>query len=490
MNKRQLLLVTTLTLAIGFMMFNALSHSRPPVVVIGSGLAGLSAAMEALSAGETVHMLERSTKPGGNSIKASSGINGAPTPYQPGPDSVELFKADTIRSAGSRYDPMRHALVDTLAGHSAAAIEWLTAKGLDLTRVAQLGGHSAARTHRGASGPPPGFAIVSTLLNALKSSEGFSLTTNAEVVELSLAPLRVAFETRDHGRVSVPASAVVFATGGFAGDGPGLLAHYRPDLAGMPSTNDARRANAHALLTDAGAQLVDMDAVQVHPTGFVDPKEPAHPIKFLAAEALRGEGGILLHQGRRFVNELETREHVSAAIMALPTVPEEGRQWDVTLLLDPGACAAAKSHVDFYTFKGLIRRVKVADLDEPTRKTLDEYAAGVAAGADRLGRKAFGHWTLKAGDRDAEVCVGRVTPVTHFTMGGAVIDAEARVLDANGGPIPRVFAAGEITGGLHGDNRLGGSSLLECVVYGRIAGQNAAKAAAAGHTAQIPETEE
>lgn len=461
------------------MMFTSLSSvSRPPVVIIGSGLAGLSAAMEALSSGQRVHMLERATKPGGNSIKASSGINGVPTPYQPPGDSVDLFKSDTIRSAGSRYVPARQSLVDTLAEHSATAIEWLTSLGVDLTKVAQLGGHSAARTHRGSSGPPPGFAIVSTLLNKLKASEGFTLSTNADVTSLSLSPLSVTFSSPDAGSVSLPASSVVFASGGFAGDGPGLLAHYRPDLAGMPSTNDARRANAHSLLVDAGAELVDMDSVQVHPTGFVDPKEPTQPIKFLAAEALRGEGGILLHGGKRFVNELETREHVSAAIMALPLKEDEGRQWDVQLLLDPGACAAAKSHVDFYVFKGLLHRTKVRDLDEATQAAINEYAAGVEKGEDALGRKSFGNWNLKPGDKDAEVCVGRVTPVTHFTMGGAVIDEEARVLNANGGAIGGVFAAGEVTGGLHGDNRLGGSSLLECVVFGRIAGRNAAKAAA------------
>lgn len=460
------------------MMFSSLSSaSRPPVVIIGSGLAGLSAAMEALSAGQRVHMLERATKPGGNSIKASSGINGVPTPYQPPGDSVGLFKSDTVRSAGSRFTPSRQGLVDTLAEHSAGAIEWLSALGVDLTRVAQLGGHSAARTHRGSAGPPPGFAIVSTLLNKLKASEGFTLSTNADVTALSLSPLGVTYATPE-GTLTLPAAAVVFAAGGFAGDGPGLLAHYRPDLAGLPSTNDARRANAHTLLAAAGAELTDMDSVQVHPTGFVDPKEPAQPVKFLAAEALRGEGGILLHRGQRFVNELETRENVAAAIMRLPPGPEE-RQWDVQLLLDPGACAAAKSHVDFYVFKGLLRRVKVSELDETTQKAVDEYAAAVAKGEDSLGRKAFGNWTLRPGDRDAEVCIGRVTPVTHFTMGGAVIDPESRVLNANGGPVPGVFAAGEVTGGLHGDNRLGGSSLLECVVFGRIAGRNAAKAAAA-----------
>lgn len=472
------------------MMTRSLSKaaSRPPVVVIGSGLAGLSAAMEVVSAGQRVHMLERASKPGGNSIKASSGINGTPTPYQPTGDSIDLFKDDTVRSAGARYkqDPAkRQPLIDQLCSESGGAIEWLSGLGADLSRVARLGGHSAARTHRGSAGPPPGYALVSTLLNKLKASDGFELTTEADVTALSTSPLRITYSTSpdtpdsaETKGTEVPASAVVFATGGFAGDGPGLLARYRPDLAGMPSTNDARPATAHGLLESIGANLVDMDSVQIHPTGFVDPSRPTDPIKFLAAEALRGEGGILLHEGKRFINELDTREHVSQAIMRLPQAEGEGRQWNVQILLDPGACEAARTHVDFYVFKGLLKRIKVADLDPELQKTVEEYATAVEKGEDELGRKSFGNWNLKPGDKDAEVCIGRVTPVTHFTMGGALIDTEGRVLDKKGEAIPGVFAAGETAGGIHGDNRLGGSSLLECVVYGRIAGRSAAKAAA------------
>jgi len=106
---------------------------------------------------------------------------------------------------------------------------------------------------------------------------------------------------------------VVFASGGFAGDAEGLLAHYRPDLAGFPSTNDPK-PGSQKLLTDVGAQLLDMELVQVHPTGFVDPKNPLTPLKFLAAEILRGEGGLLMLDGRRFYNEMETRENVTNAI--------------------------------------------------------------------------------------------------------------------------------------------------------------------------------
>lgn len=487
----------------------------PVVIVVGSGLAGLSAAYEALKVGAAVRLLDRAAKPGGNSIKASSGINGAGTPAQKAAGILhdESFHDDTVRSAGRRFRdaqargdelPNRAQLVDTLTRSSAGAVAWLVDDvGVDLSVVAALGGHSVARTHRPAGKTPPGAAIVTALLQKLKANPRFELSSEAEVVAFEAAPggggvTGVRFVQA--GASHQLAGPVVFAAGGFAGDATGLLARYRPDLTGLPSTNDARPAS-HDLLTPLGVQLVDMDSVQIHPTGFVDPADPAARYKFLAAEALRGEGGILLDgAGKRFTNELATREEVARAIMALPRDPAVGsddndssRQWDITLLLDPGACDAVAGHLSFYTWKGLMRRTKVSDLDDATIAAVDAWAAAVAAGADAaFGRTVFGRWRLPPGDanRDQEVCVGRVTPVTHFTMGGAAFNARAQPLataaaaDGSGDegtaapvPVPGLWVAGEITGGIHGDNRLGGSSLLECAVFGRLAGAEAAKAA-------------
>jgi FAD-dependent fumarate reductase len=474
-----------------------------PVIIVGSGLAGLSAAYSALQSGaSSVYVLERAAKPGGNSFKASSGINGA----LKGDDA---FYADTVRSAGKRLaetgssetKAQREHLIKVLTERSPQAIEFLEGLGVDLSVVAQLGGHSRARTHRGAGKTPPGVAIVSALLEKLKTELGeerFLLATNCEVKKLLRAEDGVTGVTgvtgveytTSGGGGELLRGPVVFATGGFAGDTHGLLARYRPDLNGLPSTNEPR-PGGHDVLTAVGARLVDMESVQIHPTGFVDPQNPGARLKFLAAEMLRGEGGILLHDGRRFVNELETRERVSDAIMKLPEAKEEGelKQWDVKLLLDPGAAKAAEGHVSFYVWKGLLQKVKVKDLDETTQKTLRDYAevvSGRGGKVDELGRKAFGHWSLgaKEWDDEAEVCVGRITPIVHFTMGGVVINDHAQVLASELGqeqkPIQGLWAAGEITGGIHGDNRLGGSSLLECVVFGRIAGDQAALAARGG----------
>ncbi|OOG00351.1 hypothetical protein ASPCADRAFT_202222 [Aspergillus carbonarius ITEM 5010] len=272
---------------------------------------------------------------------------------------------------------------------------------------------------------------------------------------------------------------VVVASGGFAGDARGLLAQYRPDLAGIPSTNEEREGT-QPLLQEIGAAVVDMEQVQVHPTGFLEGGDGEAMVKILAAEALRGEGGVLvLGDGRRFVNELETREKVTGEVMErAERLSTKARQWDVKLVLDEGAAAALESHLGFYMWKGLIRKTTVGEVEEemPALKEVLQDYADVVSGKkkDEFGRESFGNWTLTEVKPESVVYVGKVTPVVHFTMGGVVINERSQVLDGQGQPIPGLWAAGEITGGLHGQNRLGGSSLLECVVFGRIAGDEAA----------------
>lgn len=449
-------------------------------IVVGSGLAGLAAASELLSRGVEVTLLERASKPGGNSIKASSGINGAPTRWQPGPDVT--FYEDTVKSAGSALSmgrAQRENLIATLTNSSRDAIDWLSQeKGIDLSIVAQLGGHSFPRTHRGAGKTPPGAAIVTALLRNLEGNEKFHLKTGCSVRKL-LRPGKAVegVEYESEGEKKQLRGVVVFTAGGFAGDSRGLLAKYRPDLARLPSTNEAR-PGTQPLLTEIGAQLLDMEAVQVHPTSFVDPKDASNPVKFLAAELLRGHGGILLYKGKRFVNEMETRKHVTDSFSRLPADDNTPRQLDVQLVLDEGVYSSAASHVDFYIWKGLMRKMTAAELGSEGIQTIREYAlAAEGKKVDTLGRRSFGQWNLAAEDVMGEsvVYVGTVTPAVHFTMGGVAINEQSEVLDEHGKAIEGLWAAGEVTGGVHGENRLAGNSLLECVVFGRIAGSMAAK---------------
>tara|TARA_R110002003_G_scaffold62_5_gene5602 strand:+ start:1940 stop:3358 length:1419 start_codon:yes stop_codon:yes gene_type:complete len=449
-------------------------------IIVGSGLAGLSAASQLLSHRVPVILLERAAKPGGNSIKASSGINGAPTAYQPATEPLDAFYLDTVRSAGHAMKTLtahREGLIDTLTEYSASAIEWLAnEKSVDLSKVAQLGGHSYARTHRGKGQTPPGFAIVSALLKEMKENPLADLRTSCSVTKVlrsSQLVTGVEYACED-GQKKELHGPVIFASGGFGGDANGLLAQYRPDLVGYPSTNDPR-PGTQPLLTAVGAKLVDMDQVQVHPTGFVDPANPASPLKFLAAEVLRGEGGVLLIDGKRFVNELDTREHVANAITTNPSTSDAPKQWTVQIVLDEGTYSSAKSHVDFYIFKGLMKKTTIAELGSNALESIEQYASAVAGtSVDTFGRTSFANWSLTHPTPDSVVYVGAITPVVHFTMGGVLINQKSEVLQEEHQRIEGLWGAGEVTGGVHGGNRLGGSSLLECVVFGRIAGDQVA----------------
>ncbi|TGO10808.1 hypothetical protein BTUL_0125g00220 [Botrytis tulipae] len=466
-------------------------------IVIGSGLAGLAASSQILSQSHDikVYLLEQASRTGGNSIKASSGINGARTSFQlasnpPIVDSVETFYNDSIKSAaealrgtggGEGERKERERLIRVLSEESKGAVEWLGSKGVDLNVVAQLGGHSIARTHRGGGkSKPPGAAIVSTLLEELKGNDRFHLKTSCRVIRVikddndkDVRGVECICENENNTpKVEVLTGPLIFATGGFAGDAYGMLARYRPDLSGFPSTNEPR-SGSQELLSDIGAGLIDMEKVQIHPTAFVDMKDTNNPTKFLAAEMLRGEGGVLLMGGRRFVDELETRKVITGKIMEVDEIlRSEGhpRQWDVKLVIDQGVYEKAKSHVDFYLWKGLMRKCTIAEgnFGEDVIRGLQDTVAKRLE--DEFGRKSFGCWKLNEVKPDSVIYVGNVTPAVHFTMGGVRIDEQARVLTAEGDAIRGIWAAGEVTGGIHGDNRLGGSSLLECVVFGRKAG--------------------
>lgn len=452
--------------------------SQRGAIVVGSGLAGLSAASQLISRNIPVRVLERAAKPGGNSMKASSGINGAPTKYQPAEDDV--FYSDSIKSAGKAMASMtehRESLIRTLTKQSGSAIDWLVDQGVDLTKVAQLGGHSVARTHRGAGPTPPGASIMTTLLKTLNESPLFHLQTSCAVTKVLKADARVTgvkytCENGEEGELHGP---VIFASGGFAGDAEGLLAKYRPDLEGYPSTNDPR-PGTQPLLADIGAQLIDMDLVQVHPTGFVDPANPSSPLKFLAAEVLRGAGGILVANGKRFINELQTRENVTNAITSTPESSSSPHQWNVQLVLDEGVYDYVKSHMDFYLWKGLMKKTTISELGPDALATIKEYGNFVEGKEeDQFHRTSTAHWQLVDPTPESIVYVGIVTPVVHFTMGGALINEKSQVLDKDAKPIEGIWAAGEVAGGVHGGNRLGGSSLLECVVFGRTAGDQCAE---------------
>ncbi|KAF4592957.1 hypothetical protein EYR38_008663 [Pleurotus pulmonarius] len=462
----------------------AMNVSQTRTIIIGGGLAGLSAAHTLIQHGAQVLLLDKKPSLGGNSMKASSGINGAGTEAQKAlgvSDSVEAFAKDTTSSAGQLARP---DLIHALTSNSAESLSWLSSNfSIDLSLVSLLGGHSIARTHRG-RGPPPGFSITSALMKKLDTLPAAEIIKFANVVRLLEANGRVSgveYETNGETK-TVEANAVIIATGGYAADyaPAGLLAKYRPDLLGLPTTNgDHATGDGHRLASSLHASLIDMDEIQVHPTGFVDPKDEGAKTKFLAAEALRGVGALLVDaEGKRFVDEMERRDNVTKAMQE---IIEQGKG-PIRLLLNADAETELKSHCDFYVSKGLMKKYdNAADFARDTGvpnaalvQTLSEhnkYALGELK--DPFGKVHFHNGQFSP---DGTLLAAWVVPVVHYTMGGIRVDASARVLSADGKAIPGLYAAGEVIGGVHGKNRLGGSSLLEAVVFGRLAGAAAVEA--------------
>ncbi|KAJ4487797.1 Flavocytochrome c [Lentinula aciculospora] len=463
-----------------------------PVIIVGGGLSGLSAAHSVLEHGGKVVLLDKKQALGGNSVKASSGINGAGTESQARlniSDSPQDFYDDTVKSAGPEL--ARPHLITALTSNSAPAINWLTKNfGVDLSLVSILGGHSTPRTHRGTGGAP-GWAITSTLMKKLvaeeeKPEKRARILKNAKVIKLLQTENKVTgVEYEDgQGQKLKLKGPVVIATGGFGADfsPTGFIATHRPDLVQLPTVNgDHATGDGHVLVTSLPSHsgvLVDMNQVQVHPTGFIDPAQPEAKTKFLAAEALRGVGGILLTKdGSRFVDEMEKRDFVTAKMWE---VIQNGNG-PVRLVLGLQAATELKSHCDFYLSKGLMRKfANLGEVAEDMRVSPKEIQSTFVAHksyASGHEKDPFGKTYFRNSDIDIEesFLVALITPVVHYTMGGVLVDEQAHVLDASGKPILGLYASGEVIGGVHGKNRLGGSSLLEAVVFGRIAGENAAK---------------
>jgi flavocytochrome c len=468
--------------------------TEPDAIVVGSGLAGLAAALNILDRGGRVIVIEKEHSLGGNSNKASSGIN-ACCPNN-STDSLDSFRNDTAKSAGSSLKP---ELVETLVSKSESAVNWLKQRvGVDLSLVAQLGGHSAKRTHRPNNGMV-GAEIIYGMQKAVKlyqKSGMVKILTDTKVTGLL---------TDASGRVTgvkvvkavdpeseekeIRSFNTILSTGGFAADrSPGsLLEVYRPELLKMPTTaGEYSTGDGIALAKTLGAGVVDMDKVQVHPTGWVDPKNPNSTNKVLAGELLRGVGGILLNDdGSRFCNELGIRSYVTKEMLSHDPNFRKTGKWNISsvipnfsLILSSSAAEDGKKHVDHYTHKGLMTKVDgirglaiTTGLTESALiKTLRKYQDDAAKGTDDFGKSSF-RGVPKKDLENETFYVGRVTPVLHYCMGGITIDVNGTVLREDGEPILGLYAAGEVTGGVHGVNRLGGNSLLECTVYGTIVGQ-------------------
>lgn len=489
------------------------------VVVVGAGGAGMTAAITAAGEGKSVVVLESQSMVGGNSVRATGGMNAAKTvyqdenefgesagvektlktaaekyadnetitalaktvseqwaAYQANPtgyfDSVELMELDTMIGGKGINDP---ELVETLCANSADAIDWLDEHGITLHNVSSFGGASVKRIHRPVNAEGKTVSVGSYMIpllqeNCEKAGVKMMLDTTATEIltDANGAAVGVKATGASGETVTVNAKAVVLATGGF-GANLDMVVKYKPELKGFMTTNAPGIQGQGIEMAQAiGAATVDMDQIQIHPT--VEANTAA-----LITEGLRGDGAILINEeGKRFIDEVGTRDVVSAAEIA--------QTGSYSWLVVDQAMADASSVIQGYIKKGYT--VTGATYEELGKamgvdaaafaETMEKWNGYVEAKNDPdFGRTSF------ANKLDtAPYYAIKVTAGVHHTMGGLKINANTEVLNEKGEVIPGLFAAGEVTGGVHGANRLGGNAVADFTVFGRIAGAAASDYAA------------
>ena len=478
------------------------------VVVVGAGGAGMTAAITAAAEGKSVVILESQSMVGGNSVRATGGMNAGKTvyqdenefgesagvektlktaaekyadnetitalaktvseqwaAYQANPtgyfDSVELMELDTMIGGKGINDP---ELVETLCANSADAIDWLDEHGITLHNVSSFGGASVKRIHRPVNAEGKTVSVGSYMIpllqeNCEKAGVKMMLDTTATEIltDANGAAVGVKATGASGETVTVNAKAVVLATGGF-GANLDMVVKYKPELKGFMTTNAPGIQGQGIEMAQAiGAATVDMDQIQIHPT--VEANTAA-----LITEGLRGDGAILINEeGQRFIDEVGTRDVVSAAEIA--------QTGSYSWLVVDQAMADASSVIQGYIKKGYT--VTGATYEELGKamgvdasafaETMEKWNGYVEAKND----PDFGRTSFANPLNTAPYYAVKVTAGVHHTMGGLKINANTEVLNEKGEVIPGLFAAGEVTGGVHGANRLGGNAVADFTVFMR-----------------------
>ena len=489
------------------------------VVVVGAGGAGMTAAITAAAEGKSVVILESQSMVGGNSVRATGGMNAGKTvyqdenefgesagvektlktaaekyadnetitalaktvseqwaAYQANPtgyfDSVELMELDTMIGGKGINDP---ELVETLCANSADAIDWLDEHGITLHNVSSFGGASVKRIHRPVNAVGKTVSVGSYMIPLLQENcekAGVKMMLDTTATEIltdangAAAGIKATGSTGE--TVTVNAKAVVLTTGGF-GANLDMVVKYKPELKGFMTTNAAGIQGQGIEMAEAiGAATVDMDQIQIHPT--VEANTAA-----LITEGLRGDGAVLINaEGKRFIDEVGTRDVVSAAEIA--------QTGSYSWLVVDQAMVDASSVIQGYIKKGYtVTGSTYEELGEAMgvdaaafAETMEKWNGYVEAKND----PDFGRTSFANPLNTAPYYAVKVTAGVHHTMGGLKINANTEVLNEKGEVIPGLFAAGEVTGGVHGANRLGGNAVADFTVFGRIAGAAASDYAA------------
>ena len=435
------------------------------IVIIGAGGAGMTAAINATQAGKDVILVEMMPYAGGNTTKATGGMNAAETHYQKEQgieDSVEQFVEDTMKGG---HDINDRDLVTIMAENSAAGIDWLDSIGAPLPKISFSGGATNQRIHAPEDGSGVGAYLVTALLKKMDEL-GIKVMYNTKATDLlSLeGTVNGVMAESDDAYYTIHSKAVILATGGF-GNNQEMIVRYRDDLEGTVTTSAPGIMGDGIVMAQAvGADLVDIDQIQLHPT--VEQKT-----SMLITESVRGDGAILVNQdGKRFTDELLTRDKVSAAELAQP-----GSYAYIIFdqKLREGLKATEKYISTGITVQGDTIEDLAAQIDVDPATLAETLANWNKCVADKNDAE-FGRTTGMDNDLSTPPYYAiKIAPGIHHTMGGVHIDTGAHVIDLNGKVIPGLFAAGEVVGGVHGGNRLGGNAVADIVVFGRISSASA-----------------
>ena len=455
--------------------------SNYDVVVIGAGGAGFSAAITAKNAGANVVLLEKMPAVGGNSLISGAEMNVAKNWVQPklgiNDDSPELHAQDTFKGGDGKGDMK---VINVMTHEALDAAKWCRdylGVRFEDDNLFFFGGHSRKRALI-----PVGHTGTEFIakFQAKADELGIPVITNMKAEEL--------IKNKDGRVVGVKATmdgseytfnakgGVVLATGGF-GANPEMVKKYNPKIDERFKTTDAPGSTGEALYMAerAGAELVNMGYIQTYP--ICDPLSGAIE---LIADA-RFDGAIMLNQeGKRFVEELQRRDVLSEAILN-----QTGQYcwvlWNDNIGKISNTVKAHANEYEAFTKQGIMTTCDdlkcIADF---TKIPFDQLQKTVKRVSDMAGKgndKDFNHRAGLMDMQQGKYYVIKAVPSTHHTMGGVRINEKAEALTAEGKAIPGLWAAGEVTGVTHGTNRLGGNAYTDIIVFGRIAGEAAAKAA-------------
>ena len=467
MQRREFLLAGSAAMLWSTPLFAQTRRDVVDVVVIGAGGAGLSAAITAAEAGASVLVLEKMPIIGGNTQLAAGGMNAAATKIQAELDIKDDWQGMYEDTMSGGHDRNQRELVEIMTKGSAGAIDWLSSLGAKFAnKLTRGGGQRINRVHSPEDGGSFGPYITRVLLDAARA-RNVVIRRHSKVVEILQHPdgrvRGVVVQDRRGGLYAVEAKAIVIASGGY-GNSPDKIAQFKPEYAKFTSTGQSgTTGDALDFAVKVGAEAFDLDQIQIHPTQAVGAKT-------LISENMRTQGSIVINRdGKRFVNEVTTRDRVSAAVLA-----QKGQT--AFIVFDDELRQRRKMYEGYFRL-GLVKQ----------GDTLEALAAKVGMDAANLVSTVEAYNRYQALKQDPEFQRGNlpvpivkapfysieINPGIHFTMGGIRINGRTQVMSKQKQPIPGLFAAGEVTGGVHGGNRLGGNSMTALFTFGPMAGREA-----------------